>query len=101
MDASGYPASASLDFNGLPPVLIVASSVPAARRAADTVELAIRPFRCRSMRQFPGSVSKLLQVPAGSKWKRTPVHPSIACWNWLKPRRVSEDSHRSSPHRIS
>ena len=40
MDASAYPASASLDLYGLPPVLIAASSVPAARRAAETIELA-------------------------------------------------------------
>lgn len=40
MDASAYPASASLDLYGSPPVLIAASSVSAARRAAETVELA-------------------------------------------------------------
>jgi DNA-binding MarR family transcriptional regulator len=40
MNASAYPASAGLDHYGTPPVLIAASSRPAALRAAEAVEQA-------------------------------------------------------------
>jgi DNA-binding MarR family transcriptional regulator len=40
MNASVFPTPANLDGYGLSPVLVIASSAPAARRAAETIELA-------------------------------------------------------------
>jgi len=66
MNASVYPAPASLELYGSSPVLVIASSAPAARRAAETVELAGFPVVSVPIDEAPARLD--IQAAASACW---------------------------------